>query len=158
MGISLRGSTVLCSGSEQYPIAHIAGTECGEYDSKYPCAARWIQFMFNNFEPEILRDAVGADRCSFGMPFIRATLDNEGKLNAKIGTGGQKSKMNSERGGGASRTESKAIARDLQESFTLIQRLGFRLYPSGKARCLASTTFPTALTHHFCYPTRTVAS
>lgn len=150
------------------------------------CAARWIQFMFNNFEPEKLRDAVGADRCSFGMPFIQATLDSEGKLNAKIGTGGQKSKMNSKecvdvfneaglpavfepdmllwlrchaplgaafesvsvagvrRGGGASWTESIVIARGMQESFTLIQRLGFRLYPSGKARLHASPVWLVA--------------
>ena len=142
--------------------------------------------MFNNFEPEKLRDAVGADRCSFGMPFIQATLDSEGKLNAKIGTGGQKSKMNSKecagvfkeaqlpavfepdmllwlrchaplgaafesvsvagmrRGGGASWTESIVIARGLQESFTLIQRLGFRLYPSGKARLQASPVWLVA--------------
>ena len=31
-------------------------------------AAKWVQFMFNTFDPERLRDAVGADRCSFGMP------------------------------------------------------------------------------------------
>jgi 2-dehydropantoate 2-reductase len=138
-------------------------------------AAKRIQFMFNNFEPEKLRDAVGADRCSFGMPFIQATLDAGGKLKAKIGAGGQKCKMDSEecvaifneagvpavfepemllwlrchaplgaalesacvagmrRGGGASWAESLAIARGMQESFTLIQRLGYRLYPSVKA-------------------------
>ncbi len=150
------------------------------------CAARWIQFMFNNFEPERLSNAVGTDRCSFGMPFIQAFLDKEGKLNAKIGAGGQKSKMNSKecvaifneaglpavfepdmllwlrchaplgaafesvsvagvrRGGGASWTESMVIARGLQESFTLIQRLGYRLYPSGKARLHASPVWLVA--------------
>jgi 2-dehydropantoate 2-reductase len=138
-------------------------------------ATKRIQFMFNNFEPEKLRDAVGADRCSFGMPFIQATLDASGKLNAKIGAGGQRSKMDSEacvaifnqagipavfepemllwlrchaplgaalesacvagmrRGGGASWAESMAIARGMQESFTLIERLGYRIYPSMKA-------------------------
>jgi 2-dehydropantoate 2-reductase len=138
-------------------------------------AAKRIQFMFNNFEPEKLRDAVGADRCSFGMPFIQATLDPSGKLNATIGAGGRKSKMDSEecvaifnragipaviepqmllwlrchtpvgaalesacfagmrRGGGASWAESIAIARGMQESFTLIQQLGYRIYPSMKA-------------------------
>ncbi len=55
--------------------------------------ARWIQFMFQVFNPEQLRDAVGADRCSFGMPFLQATVDQNGALNAKIGAGGQKSKM-----------------------------------------------------------------
>ena len=42
------------------------------------------------------------------------------------------------RGGGASWAESVAIARGMQESFTLIQRLGYRLYPSGKALLHAS--------------------
>lgn len=143
-------------------------------------AARWIQFMFNNFEPERLRDAVGAERCSFGMPFVQATVDQNGKLNAKIGAAGQKSKMNHQgwvktfiaaglpavfepdmllwlrchvplgaafesvcvagmrRGGGASWSESMVIARGMQESFTLIQRLGYRLYPAGKSRLHAS--------------------
>ena len=58
-------------------------------------ATKWIQFMFNNFQPETLRDAVGAGRCSFGMPFIQASLDRDGRLNAKIGAAGQKTKMNS---------------------------------------------------------------
>ena len=143
-------------------------------------AAKWIQFMFNNFEPEKLRDALGADRCSFGMPFVQASLDGDGRLNVKIGAGGQKSRMNSKecvnlfnnaglpavlepdmllwlrcqvplgaafesvsvagmrRGGGASWAEAKTIAIGMQESFTLIQRLGYRLYPSGKSRLHAS--------------------
>lgn len=143
-------------------------------------AARWIQFMFNYFEPERLRDAVGAERCSFGMPFVQAAVDQNGKLNAKIGAAGQKSKMNHHgwaktfvaaglpavfepdmllwlrchvplgaafesvcvagmrRGGGASWGESMVIARGMQESFTLIQRLGYRLYPAGKSWLHAS--------------------
>lgn len=149
-------------------------------------AAKWIQFMFNNFEPENLRDAVGADRCSFGMPFLQASLDQDGKLTAKIGAAGQKSKMNSKewmtifnnaglpavlepdmllwlrcqvplgaafesvsvagvrRGGGASWDESIAIARGMQESFTLIQRLGYRLYPSGRSLLHASPAWLVA--------------
>jgi 2-dehydropantoate 2-reductase len=148
--------------------------------------ARWIQFMFNNFEPERLRDAVRADRCSFGMPFLQATVDGDGKLKAKIGAGGQKSKMNHRgwvdvfnaaglpatfepdmllwlrchvplgaafesvcvagmrRGGGASWGESMRIARGMQEGFTLIQRLGYRLYPAGKARLHASPAWMVA--------------
>ena len=143
-------------------------------------AAKWIQFMFNNFEPEQLRDAIGADRCSFGMPFIQASLDQSGRLQAKIGAGGQKSKMNSKecadifnkadlpavlepdmllwlrchvplgaalesvsvagvrRDGGASWAEANAIALGMQESFTLIRRIGYPLYPSGKALLHAS--------------------
>ena len=143
-------------------------------------SAKWIQFMFNTFDPERLRDAVGADRCSFGMPFVQGSLDANGRLNAKIGAGGQKSRMNNHewvklfnaaglpavfepdmllwlrchvpmciafesisvagihRGGGASWGEAMTIARGMKESFTLIQRLGYRLYPSGKARLHAS--------------------
>ena len=53
--------------------------------------------MFNIFEPEQLRDAMGTDRCSFGMPFIQASLNPDGKLKARIGAGEQKTKMNDER-------------------------------------------------------------
>ena len=56
-------------------------------------AARCIQFMFNTFEPERLQAAVGAERCAFGMPFVQATLDGEGRLKVAIGAGGQKSIM-----------------------------------------------------------------
>jgi 2-dehydropantoate 2-reductase len=138
-------------------------------------AAKRIQFMFNTFDPEGLQDAVGSDRCSFGMPFVQATIDQTGNLDATIGAPGQKTKMNHQpwvdafnaaglpavfepdmllwlrchaplciafesvsvagvrRGGGASWVESMILARGLQESFTLIQRLGYQLYPSGKA-------------------------
>ena len=148
--------------------------------------AKWIQFMFNIFDPERLRDAVGSERCSFGMPFVQATVDAAGKLNAKIGAAGQKSKMNNQRwvqtfiaaglpavfepdmllwlrchvplgaafesvcvagmrrGGGASWAESMVIARGMQDSFTLIQRLGYRLYPAGKSRLHASPTWTVA--------------
>lgn len=143
-------------------------------------AAKWIQFMCNSFEPERLWDAVGADRCSFGMPFVQATVNQEGVLDAKIGAGGQKSKMGHKgwvevfqaaglpavfepkmllwlrchaplgaafesvsvagerRSGGASWGEAMRIARGLQESFTLIQGLGYQLYPAGKKRLHAS--------------------
>ena len=46
--------------------------------------ARWIQFMFNTFDPDRLRAAVGEDRCSFGMPFVMASLDREGKLKQTV--------------------------------------------------------------------------
>ena len=149
-------------------------------------AAKWIQFMFNNFDPERLRDAIGSDRCSFGMPFIQATIDGTGRLNAKIGAAGQKSKMNRQEsvdlfiaaglpavfepdmllwlrchaplcvafesvsvaavrnGGGASWSQSMTLARGLKESFTLIQRLGYRLYPSGKVALGASPAWMVA--------------
>lgn len=149
-------------------------------------AAKALLFMFNNFEPEKLRDTVGAERCSFGMPFIQARLNQDGKLTAKIGAAGQKSKIDSQqwvdvfnsaglpgvvetdmllwlrchvplgaafesvsvaamrRGGGASWKESMMIAHGAKESFTLIQRLGYRIYPSGKALLHASPAWVLA--------------
>jgi 2-dehydropantoate 2-reductase len=56
-------------------------------------AARCIQFMFNTFEPERLQAAIGPERCAFGMPFVQATLDGEGRLKVVIGAGGQKCLM-----------------------------------------------------------------
>ncbi len=148
--------------------------------------AKWIQFMFNTFDPERLQAAVGADRCSFGMPFVQGNIDQSGRLNAKIGAGGQKSIMNQQgwcdlfnasglpakvepdmllwlrchvpmciafesvsvaavrRGNGASWGEAMAISQGMKESFTLIQRLGYRLYPAGKARLAGSPAFVAA--------------
>lgn len=56
-------------------------------------AAKRVQFMFNIFDPERLRVAVGSDRCSFGMPFVQATVGAGGHLKATIGASGQKTKM-----------------------------------------------------------------
>jgi 2-dehydropantoate 2-reductase len=139
-------------------------------------AARCIQFMFVNFEPERLRDAVGVERCSFGMPGVQAMIDNNGKLKVTIGAAGQKSMMSQQRwvdvfnaaglpavlepdmplwlrchvpmcvafesvavagvrrGGGASWGEAIALSCGVHESFALIQRLGYRVYPRGKVR------------------------
>ncbi len=60
-------------------------------------AAGCIHFMFNTFQPERLRDAIGVERCAFGMPFVQATLDGDGKLKAAIGAGGQKTRMDQQR-------------------------------------------------------------
>ena len=60
-------------------------------------AAKCIQFMFNTFDPERLREAVGPERCAFGMNFVQATLDGDGRLKATIGAGGQKTLMDQER-------------------------------------------------------------
>ncbi len=57
------------------------------------CAAKCILFMFNTFDPERLRDALGAERCAFGMPFVQASIDKAGRLDAKIGAAGQKTKI-----------------------------------------------------------------
>ena len=60
-------------------------------------AAKCFQFMFNNFEPERLRDAVGVESCAFGMPFVQANFDQDGKLKATIGAGGQKTLLSQQR-------------------------------------------------------------
>ena len=60
-------------------------------------AATCIQFMFVTFDPERLRDAVGIERCSFGMPFVQANFDSDGRLKATIGAGGQKNIMSQQR-------------------------------------------------------------
>ncbi len=60
-------------------------------------AAKCIQFMFNTFHPERLQEAIGAERCSFGMPFVQATLDGDGRLKATIGAAGQKTIMSQQR-------------------------------------------------------------
>jgi len=60
-------------------------------------AARCIQFMFNTFQPERLEAAVGPGRCAFGMPFVQATLDGDGRLKLTIGTAGQKTIMSQQR-------------------------------------------------------------
>ncbi len=60
-------------------------------------AAGCVLFMFNTFEPEALVEAIGAERCALGMPFVQAKLDGDGRLKASIGTGGQKTLLNGQR-------------------------------------------------------------
>ncbi|MGI4854391.1 MAG: ketopantoate reductase family protein [Janthinobacterium lividum] len=150
------------------------------------CAAASILCMFNIFDPEQLRDQLGSQRCCFGMPFLQANFDADGKLNAKIGAGGQKTKLGQQqwvdvftaaglpavlepemllwlrchaplcvafeavsvagvrRGGGASWAEAATLATGLQESFALIQGLGFRLYPDGKSFLKSSPSWVAA--------------
>ncbi len=60
-------------------------------------AAKCIQFMFNTFHPERLEEAIGIERCAFGMPFVQATLDGNGRLKATIGAAGQKTIMSQQR-------------------------------------------------------------
>ena len=60
-------------------------------------AAKCIQFMFNTFHPERLQEAIGVERCAFGMPFVRATLDGDGRLKAVIDAAGQKTIMSQQR-------------------------------------------------------------
>jgi len=56
-------------------------------------AAKEILFMFNNFDPERLRDAIGAERSGFGMPFVQASFAADGRLKAVVGAAGQKTKL-----------------------------------------------------------------
>jgi 2-dehydropantoate 2-reductase len=60
-------------------------------------AAKCVLFMFNTFDPDRLQNAMGSERCAFGMPFIQAFLDANGLLNATLGAGGQKSKIGEQR-------------------------------------------------------------
>ncbi len=60
-------------------------------------AAKCVQFMFVTFEPERLRDAVGAERCAFGMPGIMAIFDRAGRLKVTIGANGTKTTMSQQR-------------------------------------------------------------
>lgn len=57
-------------------------------DSVLPALARSkagaVQFMFNTFETERLSAAVGRHRASFGMQFVMATLECDGRLASKI--------------------------------------------------------------------------
>ena len=39
-----------------------------------------VHCMFVTFEPGLLQKALGPERCSFGMPFVQALLDETGKL------------------------------------------------------------------------------
>ncbi len=61
------------------------------------CAAKCVQFMFNTFYPERLQDAIAVARCTFGMPFVQARLESDGRLRAAIGAGGQKTIMSEQR-------------------------------------------------------------
>jgi 2-dehydropantoate 2-reductase len=56
-----------------------------------------IQFMFNTFDPQSLQAAIGLERCAFGMPFVQATLDGDGRLKVAIGAAGQKTIMSQQR-------------------------------------------------------------
>jgi 2-dehydropantoate 2-reductase len=60
-------------------------------------SAKCVQFMFNVFDPDRLAGAIDAERCAFGMPFIQAKLDEDGRLDPTIGAGGQKTLMNQQR-------------------------------------------------------------
>lgn len=60
-------------------------------------AAKCVQFMFNTFRAEELRDAVGTGRCAFGMPFVRGLIGGDGRLKAVIGRS-QKTLLSEPRG------------------------------------------------------------
>lgn len=60
-------------------------------------AAGCILFMFNTFHPERLQAAVGVGRCGFGMAFVQARLDADGRLGASIGAAGQRTLLGEQR-------------------------------------------------------------
>lgn len=60
-------------------------------------AAKSVQFMFNTFDPQRLQQVIGAERCTFGMPFVQALLSDDGRLSSTIGAGGQKTLMAQQR-------------------------------------------------------------
>jgi 2-dehydropantoate 2-reductase len=72
---------------EAYDLV-IVTTLAHQIDSLLPTLrrskARCVHFMFVNFNPEGLRDTIGRDRCTFGMPAVMAMLDDEGKLSPTI--------------------------------------------------------------------------
>jgi 2-dehydropantoate 2-reductase len=148
--------------------------------------AKCIQFMFVTFEPERLQDAVGVERCSFGMPGVQAIFDQNGRLKATIGAAGQKTIVSQQRwvdvfnaaglpallepdmllwlrchvplcvafesvsvagerrGGGASWGEAIVLARGMHESFAMLKRLGYRVYPPSKTRINGCPTWVVA--------------
>lgn len=50
-------------------------------------SAKCILFMFNMVDPDALRVRIGVERSAFGMQFIQANLDDDGRLTTKIGAG-----------------------------------------------------------------------
>lgn len=46
--------------------------------------AACIHFMFNVFDPEALRQRMAGQPCTFGMPFVMGSLDQAGRLDARI--------------------------------------------------------------------------
>ena len=94
--------TVADALDEQAPYDLVIVTLlANQADPLLPALARsataCVLFMFNTFHPERLAQAVGAERCAFGMPFVQATLTNDGRLNSKIGVAGQKTLMGQQR-------------------------------------------------------------
>ena len=167
----------------------IVTTLAHQVDSVLPALQRsnaaCVHFMFVNFEPERLRDAIGAERCTFGMPFVMALIDAAGKLKLTINSrqktlhGDERwaelftnagissafeadmplwlrchapmsiafesiSVFGESRGGGATWGESMAVARGLRAGFSIVEALGYRLYPTAKARINALPIVVTA--------------
>ena len=46
-----------------------------------------FHFLFANFSPEKIRDALPEHSCAFGMPFLQAWLDRDGRLRTRISSG-----------------------------------------------------------------------
>ena len=50
-------------------------------------AAKAVQLMFNTYQPERLAETIGAARCTLGMPFAQATVDDDGRLHCTTDRG-----------------------------------------------------------------------
>ncbi len=50
-------------------------------------AAKAVHLMMNQYAPQRIAAALGERRCSFGMPFVQARVDGDGRLDAKISVG-----------------------------------------------------------------------
>lgn len=51
--------------------------------------AKSIHFLFNTFDPEHVRQAVGPDRAVLGLPFIQSNVDARGRVTITVREGGQ---------------------------------------------------------------------
>ncbi len=71
-----------------YDLVVVVTTLAHQVDAVLPALQRsqagCVHFMFNTFDPERLANAIGDGRCTFGMPFVAATLDAEGRLDSTI--------------------------------------------------------------------------
>ncbi|WGS55258.1 NAD(P)-binding domain-containing protein (plasmid) [Paraburkholderia sp. D15] len=66
----------------------IVTTKAFQVDALLPTLARSraaeLHFLFANFNPDRIRSALKNRKCSFGMPFIQAWLDDHGRMTTRI--------------------------------------------------------------------------
>lgn len=88
-------ATITSSFDENIPYDLVLVTVLGHQvggilPSLHRSAAKSIHFLFNTFNPEYLQESVGGGRGVLGMPFIQSNIDPNGRVNAAVGQGGQK--------------------------------------------------------------------